>query len=111
MTSHHVMHHVTAVICLFIIQENQNQNIKSRKINKKKRKMLVSKCIMTHPISIFSLNEHLDNDANNIVTSLHKIVLFVRNRLFNEKTEKNIPYIASFGHATWDLISSIYESG
>jgi len=40
-------HHVTAIICLFIIQEKEKENqkkrnIKSRKIDKRKRKMLVS---------------------------------------------------------------------
>jgi len=41
---------VTAVTCLFIINKKENQkkrNIKSRKIDKKKRKMLVFKCIIT----------------------------------------------------------------
>ena len=44
----HVMYHVTEVICLFIVQEKQKKrNIKSRKIDKKKRKMFKSKCIIT----------------------------------------------------------------
>jgi len=42
---------VTTVTCLFIIQkEKENQkkrNIKSRKINKRKRKMLALMCIIT----------------------------------------------------------------
>ena len=49
-------HHVTMVMCLFIIQEKQKQkqnkrNIKSRKINKKERKMFKSRCTIT----IFSI--------------------------------------------------------
>ena len=44
----YVMYHVTKVICLFIVQEKQKKrNIKSRKIDKKKRKMFKSKCIIT----------------------------------------------------------------
>ena len=41
-TSHHVICHVTTVMCLFIINQKKI-NIKSRKINKKKRKILVFK--------------------------------------------------------------------
>jgi len=51
MTSHHVICHVTAVTCLFIIKkkkENQKKRyIKSRKIDKRKRKMLVFKYTIT----------------------------------------------------------------
>jgi len=42
MTLHHVTSHVTSVICLFIVKkekEIQKKRIKSRKIDKRKRKM------------------------------------------------------------------------
>jgi len=53
MTSHHVICNVTAVTCFFIIKkENQKKrNIKSGKIDKRKRKMLVSKHTITEVIS------------------------------------------------------------
>ena len=52
MTSHHVTCHVTAVMCLFIINKKKikikkKRNIKSRKIDKRKRKMLVLIRIIT----------------------------------------------------------------
>jgi len=48
MTSHHVTSHVTAVICLLIInKKKKKRNIKSRKIDKRKRKMLVLTHIIT----------------------------------------------------------------
>ena len=52
MTSHHVTCHVTAVMCLFIINKKKKKikkkrNIKSRKIDKRKRKMLVLMHIIT----------------------------------------------------------------
>jgi len=54
MTSHHVICYVTAVTYLFIIKEKRKRNskekkrnIKSRKIDKRKRKMLVLTCIIT----------------------------------------------------------------
>jgi len=46
------MHHVAMVIYLFIVPRKKNQkkrNIKSRKIDKKKRKMLVFKYTITVP--------------------------------------------------------------
>jgi len=46
-----VICHVTIVMCLFFVQkEKENQkkrNIKLGKINKRKRKILVFKCIIT----------------------------------------------------------------
>jgi len=73
MTSHHVMCHVTAVTYLFIIRnknKNKNQkkrNIKSRKIDKRKRKMLVSKHTITiliyrHFLALPIFNESLSMD-------------------------------------------------
>jgi len=53
----------------------------------------------TYLISIYSLNEHLDIDATNILSLLHKITLFIRNRFLNGKTEKNILQIIGFGYA------------
>jgi len=52
MTSYHVTCHVTAVMCLFIINKKKKRikkkrNIKSRKIDKRKRKMLVLMRIIT----------------------------------------------------------------
>ena len=61
MTSHHVTCHVTTVTCLFLInkekeKENQNKrNIKSRKINKRKRKMLGFKHIITDELKQCSM--------------------------------------------------------
>ena len=52
-----------------------------------------------HSISIYSLNKHLKVDAKNIMTSLHRIMSFVRNRLLNRKIDKDIPHIAEFGYA------------
>ena len=48
MTSHHVTCHVTTVVtCLFIIQKKIKKKYKIQKIDKRKRKMLVSKHIIT----------------------------------------------------------------
>ena len=51
MISHHVTCHVTAVMCLFLVKrkrksKSKEKNIKSRKIDKRKRKMLVSRHII-----------------------------------------------------------------
>jgi len=52
MTLHYVINHVTTVTCLFIVnkkkeKEIQTKNIKSRKIDKRKRKISVLICIIT----------------------------------------------------------------
>jgi len=52
MTSHHVTSHVTTVTCLFIVNKKEKEiqkkrNIKSRKIDKRKRKRLVFMHIIT----------------------------------------------------------------
>ena len=48
MTSYYMISHVTMVTCLFIVQEKRKEkrkskekNIKSRKIDKKKRKLVI----------------------------------------------------------------------
>jgi len=46
-----------------------------------------------HSISIYGLNEHLEVDADNIATSLHRIVLFIKNKFLNGKMENNVPHI------------------
>ena len=50
--SHHVTSHMTTVTCLFIVNKKEKEiqkkrNIKSRKIDKRKRKMLVFMYIIT----------------------------------------------------------------
>jgi len=45
------------------------------------------------------------------VYSLLRIATFVRQRHLGDKSDKDISQIANFGHATWDLISAIYEAG
>jgi len=57
------------------------------------------------------LNEHLNIDTTNISSLLYRIILFVRNKFLNGKTEKNIFHIAGFGYTACNLISSIYELG
>ena len=71
MTSHHVIYHITTVICLFIVNKKKNQkerNIKSRKIDKRKRKMLVFKCTI-----IFRSFFHSSKTQNNPLCSLFVI--------------------------------------
>ena len=59
MPSHHVTCHVTTVTCLFIINKKKNKikkkkNIKSRKIDKRKRKRLVLTHIITYGLLLSS---------------------------------------------------------
>jgi len=63
MTSHHVICHVTAVTCLFIVKKKININIKSRKIDKRKRKILV----LTHIITWQLLCNYVQADRINTI--------------------------------------------
>ena len=53
----------------------------------------------------------MDSDVQNIVYSLYKIAVFIRQRKLEDKTTTNISQITEFGFAIWNFISSIYESG
>ena len=63
------------------------------------------------PISIFGMNECLEDDAKNITCSLLRIAAFIRQRELEDKTAEDIPQILEFGFATWDFLLAIYESG
>jgi len=62
-----------------------------------------------HLISIFRTNKFIETNTKNISISLYKISSFIRNKGFNGRTEKNIPYILDFDQAAWDLILFIYK--
>ena len=74
MTSHHVICHVTAVTCLFIVKEKgkinskeKKRNIKSRKIDKR---MLVLMCIMIllgFAQSDLEFHLHLETKKDNLI--------------------------------------------
>jgi len=50
-----------------------------------------------YSISIFGMNEYLEDDAKNITCSLLRIVVFIRQHKLEDKTAKNIPQILEFG--------------
>jgi len=62
-------------------------------------------------ISLFSTNEFMNIDINNISTSLLKIANFIQNRSIKNDSNKNITDITGFGQAAYIFISSIYEAG
>ena len=47
---------------------------------------------------IFGINESINANTNNILSSLLKITEFVRQRNLGGKIEKDILYIAEFGY-------------
>jgi len=81
MTLYHVMHHVTVVMCLFMVQEKKKEkenyikrNIKSRKIDNKKRKILVSKLSYTSPL-VWKLHPHVDINSELYKPTFHSSYL------------------------------------
>jgi len=55
------------------------------------------------------VNEYLEEDSKNIVYSLYRIAVFIRQKRLEDKTAKNISQIAEFGYVVWNFISSIYK--
>ena len=70
MTSHHVTYHVTAVMCLFIINKKKKikkkRNIKSRKIDKRKRKMLVLTRIITSSLREYQSIQYIISSKDSL---------------------------------------------
>ena len=62
------------------------------------------------PISIFEINKYLEGNAKNIVCSLYKMAVFIRQCKLENKAVEDIPQIVEFGFVAWDFISSIYKS-
>jgi len=61
-----------------------------------------------HPISTHRSLEHLASDANNIKKSLACMAKYIKNRKIETSKSNDFKGI---GKATWELISSIYNSG
>jgi len=57
------------------------------------------------------MNKYLEDDTKNIVCSLYRIAVSIKQRKLKDKTTKNILQIVEFSFAAWDFISSIYELG
>ena len=102
MTSHHVTSHVTTVMCLFIINKKEKEiqkkrNIKLRKINKRKIKMLVSKCIITtlssNPCNFHTLSlNNLANSSANVPSVIVTKCIILDNL---SQTTKIISFLAT----------------
>jgi len=60
-------------------------------------------------ISIFNINESLEDNTKNIACSLYRMAFFIRQRKLENKTAKDIPQIVEFGFTAWDILS-IYKS-
>ena len=63
------------------------------------------------PILIFNMNEYLEDDAKNIICSLLRTVVFIRQHKLENKTTENISQISKFGFVAWDFLLAIYKSG
>jgi len=62
------------------------------------------------PILIFGIDKYLEGGTKNIIYSLHRIVVFIRQYKLGDKTMEDIPQISQFGYAAWDFILSIYKA-
>jgi len=62
------------------------------------------------PISLFGTNEFLQSNVRNVLCSLICIAEFIRQRNITDHDGNKIPQIDSFGQATFDFITAIYEA-
>ena len=63
------------------------------------------------PISLFRLDEYLEEDAESIICSLLRIAVFIRQCKLKNRIAENISQILKFGFMAWKFLFSIYESG
>jgi len=61
--------------------------------------------------SLFSTNEFLNSDINNITCSLKCMACFLRQRNVKERDANSIRQLDPFGKSAWDFISAIFKSG
>jgi len=61
--------------------------------------------------SLFSTNEFLNSDINNVMCSLKRMACFLRQRNVKDRDTNSIRQLDPFGESTWDFISAIFESG
>jgi len=63
------------------------------------------------PISLFGMNKYSEGDTKNIICSLLRIAVFIKQQKLKDKTAENISYIVEFGFAAWKFLSTIYKAG
>ena len=62
-------------------------------------------------ISLFGLDEYLEEDTKNIMCSFLRMVAFIRQHKLENRTAEDISQISEFGFTAWEFLSFIYESG
>jgi len=61
-------------------------------------------------ISLFGMNEYLEDNTKNITCSLLRMIVFIRQCKLEDKTAEDIPQISEFGYMVWDFSLAIYKS-
>jgi len=64
-----------------------------------------------HPIFLHRSLEHLASDTNNIKKSLACMAKYIENKKIETFKSNDIKDFKDISKATWELISSIYNSG
>ena len=62
------------------------------------------------PISLFRINEYLEDDVKNITCSLFRKTSFIKQRRLEDKIAKDISQISKFGYIVWEFLSAIYKA-
>ena len=56
------------------------------------------------------MNKYSEGDTKNIICSLLRIAVFIKQQKLKDKTVENISYIVEFGFAAWKFLSTIYKA-
>jgi len=62
------------------------------------------------PVSLFDIDKFITSDIKNIVCSLLKIAIFIKQQLLDDRITKNISQIVDFSFVSWEFINTIYKS-
>ena len=61
-------------------------------------------------VSLFEVDKFITNDIKNIVCSLLRIAIFIKQQLLGDRITKNISLIVDFSFISWEFINTIYKS-
>lgn len=62
------------------------------------------------PISLFSVDNYLEEDTKNVTCSVLRMVMFIKQCPLKNRIAKDILQIVEFGFTVWEFLSVIYES-
>ena len=63
-----------------------------------------------YPVFLFGIDNYLEGDIKNVIYSLLRIALFIKQYSLENKKAQIIPQITDFGYIAWKFLLAIYQS-